>query len=159
MSKSPSEYRAERRATVTTPGGLEVHLRKFNPVDILIKFDLQPALIARVRAAQAAGEKLSDLGPEIIAENYKDLYALSCAFICAAAVSPRITMEPTEDEDAVCVRELDPEDIEALMSPVMGWLGLKKEALQIVAPFRDEGDDPGEGETVGSATQLADVGP
>ena len=141
MSKvTPEQYRAARKSTVTCPSGLTVKLKKRNIAELLDKFVLTPETIDQIKDLHAQGRSVEDITAEVMKAQMNDLFGATCCLIALCAVEPVMTMEDTEDPGALCARDLDPEDAEALAEVVCGFYGLKRGDMATLAPFPHEAD-------------------
>lgn len=159
----PQAYKESRTREYTLPTGGTVLCRKPNLMRMLSNFDLQPALMAVQKAQEALGAATSEQEAqererEMLAAFSKDGIAFGCAVICDSVTEPAISLQGKNGE--FCVFDLDMADMSFLLDELLGWLGVPREKLAVLAPFRDaRGTLRAFGAVEGAAQQLTDQDP
>lgn len=118
-----SEYRAKQRKIVTLPSGFTFEIRKMSPLVFAKMFDVlgYEANVSKEQTESIIKEKLEEILKLIIPN---------------CVVKPKISLEPTDDEEVLCLEDLEMDDFYTLLDEISNFSGLSEDDMKERELFR-----------------------
>jgi hypothetical protein len=138
MASSPAEFRAKVIKTVTLPSGLSVEIKKIRLKDFLGLGEIPLPVVNNEEGDQPVAPTSDTEESEYKVENLKLIDRYGKHAITMAAINPRFSEKPEDldNPDVVHLSLLTDEDLYSLITEILTWSGLNKEAGQTAESFR-----------------------
>jgi hypothetical protein len=111
-----AQYRAAVHREVTLPScGMQISVRPLTLEEVRLVLERYPDAVAEIERLKEQDAQLSDGALVGAAAEGTVFLEYTRGLICEASVCPLIVPEPTQAADRICVRELTPEDFNAIL--------------------------------------------